>query len=331
MARKDRQYAIASQLVSLVDDARAGLKLTTAKVAERFGVKKAAALRYIKFARQHASLKTVVSGGRKVHVASTQSEQTFDRALALELACAAVPWLQGTRYATQLSQLVRDTKNQLLTADVDALDRMVRSFHIKRRSSPRTSRHSKIVDTLLGAIRARELCRITYTRLDGARNDYEVEPWTFNVIHDALFLIGRKLPDGGSRSFEVAHIEAVTCLGQTFAPPQRDEGDPSAMLRDTVGTYASNYGEVEPVVLRVRGTARVTLVRRPLHQTMTLGKADADGWSAAQLAVIVCPDLIAAVLALLPDVRVVEPPSLRESVRAAAMAVQGSDWDPCDP
>lgn len=248
MARKDREYAVASQLVSLVDDARAGIKLTTTKVAERFGVQKAAALRYIRFARKHASLKTVVSGGRKVHGASTPSEQAFERVLALELACAAVPWLQGTRFATQLSQLIRETKRQLQPADADALERMVRGFYIKRRSAPRTARHAQIVDTLLGAIRVRELCRITYTRLDGTRSDYEIEPWTLNVIHDALFLIGRKLPDAGSRSFEVAHIEAVTTLGQTFAPPQRDEADLSEMLRATVGTYASNYGEVEPVV-----------------------------------------------------------------------------------
>lgn len=64
---------------------------------------------------------------------------------------------------------------------------------------------------------------------------------------------------------------------------------------------------------------------------MMLGREDSDGWSAVQLAVIACPELVSAILSLLPNVRVVEPASLRASVRVAATAVQGSDWDPGDP
>ncbi len=115
-----------------------------------------------------------------------------------------------------------------------------------------------------------------------------------------------------------------------FVAPPPMEIDPERAFRDSVGTYESLRQDPVEVVLRVRDRARVLLDRRPLHSSQHVEAAAADGWAIARLRVIVCPELRSEILSMLPDVVVVQPATLREDVRSAALSNRAQKFDVVD-
>jgi predicted DNA-binding transcriptional regulator YafY len=239
-------------------------------------------------------------------------------------------WLRDTPYHAHLVELIREMRTSVAIEDHDELERFVRSFHFKRREAARDRKHSDTTNQLVTAIRERRVCRATYQKLSGEVGEYVFEPWSLMLIGDASFVLARERSRASARTFELSSIASLAMLDEIFMPPSRAESDAATLLGNSIGSYAANYDDQQDVTLRVKGQAEVLLRRRPLHSSQTV-EPRPDGWATIRLRVVVCPEMVSAVLSLLPDVRVVGPASLREEVGNAAGVVTGSDWDPRDP
>lgn len=320
-------YKTAERLLTLVELARSGTKLSIDLIKRRFRVEKATASRYLRFARNYSGLRSRSRGGRKIHEASSEREGAFLRVASLELALLSMGWLQDTPYHAHIVELIREMRTHVAVEDHDELERFVRSFYFKRRKAAHDRKHADTTDRLLTAIRERRVCHATYQRLSGEVVEYILEPWSLMLIGDAAFVLAGERSRAGARTFELSSIASLTVLDETFTSPSRAESDAATLLGNSIGSYAANYNDQEDVTLRVRGQADVLLRRRPLHSSQTL-EPGTTGWTTMRVRVVVCPELVSAVLSLLPDVRVVGPASLREAVGMAASAATGSDWDP---
>jgi predicted DNA-binding transcriptional regulator YafY len=318
-------YETTRRIIELVRRAEKGEKLTIASVKAHFGIEKATAQRYLRVVKDFVALSPRARGGRKVWEQPQGAEVVLLQSVLVELGAQSLSWLQGTRHMTHLVDLTRTLRSQLDASEQDALDRLLGSVHFKQRAS---ATNGATVDALLDAIRERRQCRMEYEKLTGEVGEYLFEPWSLVVIDGVLCVFGRKMPEKLRRTFEVAGVRGLQLENTTFDSPPRQESDPAQMLSDSVGTYASDFGKPTDIWLRVRGRAAVILRRRKLHPTQTMDDGATDVWNTVRLKAIMCPELVAMLLGLLPDVRVVQPDDLRRAIAEAASVVQGSDWDP---
>lgn len=320
------EYRLAKGLFQLAQEAQSGAKLTIEYTMKKFKVQKAAAQRYLNFVQRNAGLGTRTRGGRKIVEQPTEAEALFVRAASLTVASVTLSGMKHTSYHRELLKLAAEARGELDHSDQEVLDRVFGRMFVKRREAERPAHYAQVVDRLSEAIRHRRRCRIRYTKLDGTTNDYVLEPWCLTLIGEALFVFGRKLPDG-ARSFEVTHIQLCDVTPDVFAAPTPYESDPARAFENSIGTYDATGRDPENVVLRARGPARVLLQRRRVHASQRTHDPHADGWATVTLRVWVCPELVSEILSMLPNVVVVEPASLREAVRLAARSVEGSEWD----
>lgn len=330
--RKDRRsaYEMAARLLELVDDVRAaGTKLTVQTIMQRYRVQRATAGRYRQFVERHLSVVPGLRGGRRVVAPKTDREGLFMRAAALAVAAGTLSCMRETELHKALKSMAAQARSELDEADRQVLDGFYGRIYVKRRESRRRQQYAEVVDRIGSAARDRRRCKLhDYTKLDGTTKDYLVEPLSLMVMGESSFLYARKLPEEEARSFEINQVMQCSLTDEVFVPPPPMEIDPERAFRDSVGTYESLHQDPVEVVLRVRDRARVLLDRRPLHSSQHLEAAAADGWAIARLRVIVCPELRSEILSMLPDVVVVQPATLRDDVRSAALSANGSDWDP---
>ena len=291
-------------------------------------MQRAAAARYLDLLSEHLGLVERRRGGRKLMEPVAPEEAAFVRATALSIGLRATPWLRGTIFHEQLMAMLKEQRALLGESTQDQLYRLDHAVYFK--GADIAQQRSRTIEQALLAIRDRRMCRLQYRRLDGSTNEYVVEPWCIAHVDGRLFVIARKVPDGRARTFEASDIRSLELQDARFTLPERDESDPAEILRDTIGTYDSNLGPREEVVLQACGAAATLLTRRQLHTSQHVTQGP-DEWTTVRLSVVVCPELVAFVLGLLPNIVVHSPPGLRDRVRAAAQAVNGSLWDRLDP
>jgi predicted DNA-binding transcriptional regulator YafY len=315
---EDDRYETAGRLLELVDEARAGKRLTVARIERRFGVRTAAARRYLRFVEAHVPLEVETLGGRKTSKRPAATERAFVHTVALELGVGMLGWMRATPFYRHVRDIVRQIRGGVAPEEQDRLDRFIRAFAHRARGDVRYDHRRDAIDGLLRAIRERRICRMRYERADRLTSDYLVEPWLLVLYQDRLYLVARKLPDGERRTFDLDGVQSLAPTGDEFVPPSRDECDPDVIFGGSFGIY-TGVGEPVLVHVRARGAAAGVFRRRKLHASQETAEGR-DGTVDVRLRVAVCPELRSFLLGLLPEIEIVAPGALADDMRAAARA-----------
>ena len=318
MANERDPYPRAHQLLDLVDAVNSGRRLSINGIMKDCKVDRAAASRYLKFVQKRCELEHETRGGEKFWSKSVgkPGSAEFDDVVALELGLESARWLRGTPYfdlfAKQVDRLRQATDPKL----ADHLYRFVQSFHHRTQGDGTYSTKYQQIRELLRAIRDRRVCCIRYQPHSGAEQDYTIHPILLVLYKDRLYLFARKAETMERRSFVLESIASVRFQEDSppFPPPTPRELDPGHVFEHSFGIY-TDLAPPERVVVEVGGSGAMALRRQKLHATQELTEIT-GGWVRVTWHIAVCPELQSYLLALLPNVRVVAPDSLREGLRA---------------
>lgn len=323
-----KQFKATERIIAILDDLEAGKEVTLRRIQERFGIKTNAARDYIQFLGTVRPLaERMLNGQKRWRIAAREpAERSMVHVAALELALGALEWLDGTEYYEQLRTLRKEVAAGVAPRDRDHVDRFVEAVRRRPFGQPSDRRmFTHAARTILHAIREHHPCEMQYRRLDGASHTYRIEPLVVLLQRDRVYVLARKQPDAEVRIFELDGIEDVRCVdGETFVRPSSSEVNPDRLLGDSFGIYI----DVEPpqlLRLLVYGPALVALRRRRLHASQVVGEARPDGWAEASFRVSLSPPVRQWILGWIPHVRVLEPPALRDDLRAVARAFAAVD------
>lgn len=320
-------FPTAARLFALVEDLDAGKELTISGIKRRYKVQDNAAREYIKFLQSVRNLEEcAVNGTKRWSLARPDpAERAVVHVAALELALAALDWLATTPYHEQLHQLRADVAAKVPPRDHDHVQRFVRTVRMRPFAQPEDrATFGVAASTLLEAIRDHRPCQMRYQRLDGEIKDYRIDPCEILLQANSVYLLARKAPGGDVRIFALERIEHVRCIAsETFIPPAPND-DLGQLLADSFGVYIDEKPP-QRVRLAIRGPVLVELRRRRVHTSQALGPAQPDGWAEVVFRVALSVPLRQWILARIPDIRVLEPISLRDQLRAAAHAFAALD------
>ena len=312
MTRTDRLRALLVHLDK-------GLSLKASDIIEDYSVGRATASRDLDYLKAHRPLIYSYKGHErawKLDDAHQPEDANLDRAIALAFATVALEEFEGTRYHAELSNMAEAARNALGDVPRMRLDRLSRNFRSLRPDRPRNPGRQKALDELLEGMARRLLCQMTYEKMDGTVEEYEIEPWGLILHRGRLRFLAGKRETGSTRPirriFNFEGVKEVQPLEQRFPEPPPTALDYSLIFRDSIGIYALDMEPVD-VHLRVRGWIAVRLQQRSIHDSQQMSARD-DGWHDLKLRLVVCPELVSTILAWIPNVQVVAPTSLRDQI-----------------
>lgn len=310
------------QLLELVDRLDAGRPLGVRDIREHCDIKEPAARRYLKMLQDVRPLESYREGRHKVWRLRREPASggaPLQRAAALRFATAALVELEGTPHHQSLIDLAQTARADLDDVGRSKLDRLVLGFRPLNTGRPLNPDRARWLVLLLGAIENRKACRMRYRRLgDGEERSYMVHPWGLVLHRGRLSLIAGKRSGGRPderrrperRTFSVdAILECQEEPGPRFVEPE--PLDYESIYKDAYGIFTDLERPVEEIHLQVRGPWSRLFRQRAIHPSQHLVEAD-GGWWDLRLRLVCCQEFQAFVLSLLPNVRVLEPQSLRE-------------------
>lgn len=317
------QYEAADRLLALLDDVDRGRPLRLRDICDRFGVDPACAADYRDWIARRRELVEEREGRVKVWRLKPPVEadpRATARAAALAFAVDALAELEGTDHHAELEALAHQARLSVPEGGRARLDRLTRSLEVRRGERSLNPNRVSLLQSLMKAVEQRRPCRMVYEK-PTKNEDYDIHPWGFVLNRGRLLLVAGKLSKSGRPERRFFNVDAIRGLTESaharFEEPPARQTDWDAAFRDTIGIFTDWPDPPEDVHLRVRGRHPTALRQRAVHSSQQVVPSQ-DGWCDVHLRVVLCPDLIAWILAMLPDVVVVQPPALRERIQAAA-------------
>ncbi|MGO0577883.1 helix-turn-helix transcriptional regulator [Ornithinimicrobium panacihumi] len=168
------------------------------------------------------------------------------------------------------------------------------------------------------AVLSRTALTFDYRRGGADLTTRRVQPWGLTSWHGRWYLTGHDLDREAPRVFRLDRVVGrPRTTGRPGAFEVPADHDATRMIRTT---YGDDGGAATQVRLLVREGAASTLRRRA--SAVTPGGEGRDGWDVVDLQVRGVPGLVEEICAAGPDVRVVDPPEVRDAVVAALTAVR---------
>lgn len=244
-----------------------------------------------------------------VHTGTGGSNE-LTRAVGTEFAVAAVGALQGTAFHDAALDHVTSLRGGLKDTLGPRADRLRTAFYAVRGSVPTNTNHSEHAETILDAIKLGHCLRATYKKLaDDTEKRYTLRPVAVVLHHEGLHLLARKR-DGTVRTFDIEGFTKVDRVKRTTPPP---DFETEAYFADAFGRYTDF--PAQEVELRLNGTAARRVRRRRFHPSQAL-TADNGEAVTVHFRIGVCPEFVAWLLGLAPEVEVIRPSQLREEICA---------------
>jgi predicted DNA-binding transcriptional regulator YafY len=317
--KRDR-YQAASRLVDLLEHVDAGKPLRLPDICERFQVDEACARSYRDWIAARRDLVEEREAGfkvwRKRPAGEDASPAALARAAALSFAVDALTELDGTAHLDELRAMADQARLSLPEGVRHKLARVTRTFRARHAGRSLNPDRRAWVAALIQAIQDRRVCGLDYEKQDGVRQHYTVEPWGMLLNNGRLLLVAgkrRSRQPTRRRIFDIDGILGLEVRGERFVEPADHQVAYDDVFRDSIGIYCDWPTPARDVVLRVGGGHAVALRHRAVHVSQQHQDL-ADGRIEVRLRVVLCPDLVSFVLAMMPHVEVVEPQDLRDQV-----------------
>lgn len=168
-------------------------------------------------------------------------------------------------------------------------------------------------DILLNAIINHQPITIRYQKYHGEPMDCQVHPYLLKQFNDRWFLISHTEGFDNLSNYAIDRIQEVSLLGIPFLPAGLDLTE---YFEDVIGVSKDNRVEPVDVVIRINKSRYPYVESKPLHSSQTpLRKMWDDEHCVIRLHVQINNELEASILSLGCDAEVLEPESLRESIK----------------
>lgn len=233
------------------------------------------------------------------------------RLTPIETLCVALG-LRGLGPDSQREALLQRLESRLALAGTEALRKRFEAADLA--PDPEGIR-----DALAEALRTRTPCRFGY--LKPGRESPEVrglEIWTLVHAEGQWYAVGRDVDVDEARAFRLDRMLAIEVRGEAYEIP--DDVDPRDFI-EGARLFFKAGGEAPTGRALVRYSPVVT----PWIRERWQGTADADGSYRVEHAIADPGWVVRHVLQYGPDAELLEPPELREVVRATALRVGGVD------
>ena len=162
---------------------------------------------------------------------------------------------------------------------------------------------------MAGCVERREAIRATYQTFDGRVSEYELHPYHLLAYHGNWYVLARNVGKDQIETFALSRFRQIEATGQTFTRPADFNAE----------TYAKHafgiVGGEAPIKVRLLFEPKlaVYITERDWHPTQEF-QTHADGRVEMQLETTGRKELVRWILSWMPDVKVLEPESLRARI-----------------
>lgn len=170
--------------------------------------------------------------------------------------------------------------------------------------------------------RQEQLCA-AYTKFDGTRGSYTIDPYLLVAYHGDWYLVGYHHRRGKIASFALSRVSEATWTGESFPVPE--DFDPAAWLREAFGIT----GGEKPFGVRLLFAPSVAayIRRRRWHPTQEMIERK-NGGVELRMQTSGWKELVRLILSWQPDVKVLAPRRLRDRVEEKMRIALGGNNRP---
>ncbi len=175
-------------------------------------------------------------------------------------------------------------------------------------------------DVILNAIIKHQPIAIKYQKYHGEPRDCQVHPYLLKQFNDRWFLIGRTEGFESLSNYAIDRILEVTLLDILYKPVGIDLTE---YFEDVIGVSRDDRVDPVDVVIRINKIRYPYVETKPLHSSQTpLRKMWDEEHCVIRLHVQINNELTAKILSLGCDAEVLEPASLRETMKQKVEIMQ---------
>lgn len=175
-----------------------------------------------------------------------------------------------------------------------------------------TATGTQWLGTLYEAIRTRKKVILTYHSFEhSGAAEVEVSPFLLKSYRLRWYLIGKNEVRNQVRIYGLDRVENLTVSEKTFQHPAGF--NPDDYFKYSFGISVLDNPSPEKVVLQISKELAPYLKSQPLHHSQVI-KQDDDSGLTLELTVWLTRELMMALLGYGPDVKILEPESLRKEI-----------------
>lgn len=169
------------------------------------------------------------------------------------------------------------------------------------------------VDDIVEAMRSNTELIIDYQRYEGRRETFAMQPYALKVYNRRWYVLGYAKERGTIRHLALERFLDLQTTTTKFELPK--DFDPRKYYNNVVGIYVDDQLPVVNLRLRVYGV-QVEYVRMlPLHKSQSEVASKYGEFAEFTYRVCLTPELKSKILAMGPNVEVLEPTDYREEIK----------------
>ncbi len=169
-------------------------------------------------------------------------------------------------------------------------------------------------DTIVEAMRNNTELLIDYQRYKGRQETLTMQPYALKVYNRRWYLLGYIKEKGALRHLALERFIDLRTTDHKFEMPK--DFVPRKYYDNVVGIYVNDQLPIVKLKIRVYGVEAEYLRMLPLHKSQCEVKSKHGEYSEFAYRVCLTPDLKAKILALGPNVEVLEPLEYRKKIMA---------------
>lgn len=172
---------------------------------------------------------------------------------------------------------------------------------------------SEYIDEVVEAMRCNTELVIDYQNYEKPREMLTVQPYALKVYNCRWYLLGYAKEKDGLRHLALDRFLDLQITSMKFEMPQNF--DARAYYNNVVGVYVSDDLPVVDLKIRVYGVQMEYVRRLPLHKSQCPVRSRHGEFAEFSYRVCLTPELKSKILAMGPNVEVLEPTEYREEIK----------------
>ena len=177
---------------------------------------------------------------------------------------------------------------------------------------------TSFLDDIIEAMQKNLELRIDYQRYEGEQDEehlqtFHIQPYALKVFNRRWYLLGFIKEKDGLLTIALDRILALKVLIKSFTLP--DDFDARKYFANVVGIFTNPDLPVVNVKIRAYGVQAEYLRSTPFHKTQSEGQSKHREFAEFTYRFCVTPELISQLMAMGDKVEVLEPESLRETIK----------------
>ena len=173
------------------------------------------------------------------------------------------------------------------------------------------------LDKIVGAMLHNMELRIDYQRYEDEQEEHQqefhIQPYALKVFNRRWYLLGYIKEKRALRTIALDRVLDLKVLSTSFKLPE--DFDARKHFANVVGIFVNKDLPVTKVKIRAYGIQTDYLRSTPLHKSQSEGRSKRGEFAEFTYRLCVTPELISQLLAMGDKVEVLEPESLRETIK----------------